>query len=127
MVDRKQARLLLDMAKKDLGALEGMADRNVFADEIFGFHVQQAAEKGLKAWIALCGMEIPRSHILSALLDILEGEGEAVDGYWNLLEYQVFAVQFRYEALSTQIEPIDRKTAVEAIQMLLQQVDQRMT
>jgi HEPN domain-containing protein len=127
MVDRKQARLLLDMAMKDLGALGGMADRNVFADEIFGFHVQQAAEKGLKAWVALCGLDIPRTHILSALLDLLEGEGEAVEGYWSLLEYQIFAVQFRYEALDTQIEPIDRKTAVEAIQKLLQQVEQRMT
>jgi HEPN domain-containing protein len=127
MVDRKQAALLLDMARKDLRALEGMEDREVFADEIFGFHVQQAAEKGLKAWIALRGLDIPRTHILSILLDILEGEGEAVEADWNLLEYQVFAVQFRYEALGTQIEPIDRKTAVEAIQMLLQQVDRRMT
>lgn len=127
MVDRKQAELLLDMARKDLRALEGMLDREVFADEIFGFHVQQAAEKALKAWIAFCGLEIPRTHILSALLDILEGEGKVVEVYWNLLEYQVFAVQFRYEALGAQIEPIDRKTAVEAIQMLLQQVDQRMT
>jgi hypothetical protein len=72
-------------------------------------------------------LDIPRTHILSILLDILEGEGEAVEADWNLLEYQVFAVQFRYEALGTQIEPIDRKTAVEAIQMLLQQVDRRMT
>jgi len=30
-----------------------------FADEIFGFHAQQAVEKGLKAWICLHGIEYP--------------------------------------------------------------------
>lgn len=33
------------MADKDLAALAGMSDPTVFADEIFGFHAQQAADK----------------------------------------------------------------------------------
>ncbi|MCY4585777.1 MAG: hypothetical protein OXB98_07035 [Bryobacterales bacterium] len=44
MSDRKQARLLVTAAEREISALHGMADAAVFADEIFGFHVQQAAE-----------------------------------------------------------------------------------
>ena len=42
MSDPKQARLLLTAAERDFTALRGMEDATVFADEIFGFHAQQA-------------------------------------------------------------------------------------
>ena len=45
MSDIKQARTLFGAATRDLVAIRGMFDPEVFADEIFGFHVQQAAEK----------------------------------------------------------------------------------
>ena len=45
MSDVKQARTLVGAATRDLLAIRGMSDPEVFADEIFGFHVQQAAEK----------------------------------------------------------------------------------
>ena len=59
MSDLKQARVLLTSAERDISALRGMADAAVFADEIFGFHAQQAAEKLLKAWVALLGETYP--------------------------------------------------------------------
>ncbi len=34
-----------------------MEDTSTFAEEIFGLHVQQGAEKALKAWIAALGTE----------------------------------------------------------------------
>jgi hypothetical protein len=37
------------MAGKALQALQGMIDVHTFANEIFGFHAQQAVEKALKA------------------------------------------------------------------------------
>jgi HEPN domain-containing protein len=51
MPDIKQAAAMLRIAQRDLAALQGMADAAVFADEIFGFHAQQAIEKCLKAWM----------------------------------------------------------------------------
>ncbi len=51
MENREEARRLLDVARKDLNALPGMMDVETFADEIFGFHAQQATEKALKAWL----------------------------------------------------------------------------
>ena len=49
-----------------------MHDADVFADEIFGFHVQQAAEKLLRAWLALLGEVYPLTHDLDLLLDLLQ-------------------------------------------------------
>ena len=70
MSDLKQARVLLEAAERDASALGGMGDAAVFADEIFGFHVQQAAEKLVKAWLASLGEIYPLSHDLAALLDM---------------------------------------------------------
>jgi HEPN domain-containing protein len=55
MNDLEQARELASAAERDISALRGMDDAAIFADEIFGFHVQQAAEKLFKAWLALQG------------------------------------------------------------------------
>ena len=51
MADLEQARAMLRMAHKDFNALIGMQENQLFADEIFGFHIQQAVEKALKAWL----------------------------------------------------------------------------
>ncbi len=40
MSDLKQARVLLEAAALDVSALRGMGDAVVFADAVFGFHVQ---------------------------------------------------------------------------------------
>lgn len=45
----EEVRHLLAAAHKDLRARQGMSDSSIFADEIFGFHAQQAAGKALKA------------------------------------------------------------------------------
>ena len=52
MSDLDHARQMLAIAHRDLKALGGMLDSDIFAYEIFGFHAQQTAEKALKAWIA---------------------------------------------------------------------------
>jgi len=44
----EHARGLLVMARKDFDALRGMVDNPLFAEEIFGFHAQQAIEKSLR-------------------------------------------------------------------------------
>ena len=71
--DVDQARLLLGMADGDLAAVRAMRDRTDFTDEIFGFHVQQAAEKGFKAWIAMLGREYPLTHELRELIESIRG------------------------------------------------------
>ncbi len=100
MSDRDDARMALSMAGKDLVAAQNMLNGEVFADEVFGFHVQQAMEKSLKAWIAYVGREYPPTHNLATLLSLLEEAGGDVTAFWDVVEYTAFAVQFRYEVLS---------------------------
>jgi len=75
MSNHKQAEVLLSAAYRDFRALKGMLDTETFADEVFGFHVQQAVEKALKAWLAILGVVYPFTHDLSVLLQQLEDQG----------------------------------------------------
>ena len=77
MRDPDHARALLSQARKDLRALAAMLDRDAFAEEIFGFHAQQAVEKSLKAWLSFLGLTYPRTHDLGALLELAEGSESA--------------------------------------------------
>jgi HEPN domain-containing protein len=109
MKEANLARNLLSSAERDLKAIRNMTDPDLFADEVFGFHAQQAVEKTLKAWIALLGGEYPFVHDLDALLNALKKLGVDVDALWGLVELNAFAVQFRYEAFESQDEPLDRR------------------
>ncbi|HHP7245503.1 MAG TPA: HEPN domain-containing protein [Elainellaceae cyanobacterium] len=97
-------------------------DNQIFADEIFGFHIQQAAEKILKAWIAAIGDVYPFTHDLGVLLQQLEQQGYEVSPFWDLLEYNAFAVQLRYDAISTDDIPIDREVALNQVRSLYDRV-----
>lgn len=111
---------LLSMACKGFDALRGMLGSPLFADEIFGFHAQQAVEKSLKAWLASRSVAFPFTHDLSRLLDLLEESGADVGRFWPLVEYTVFAVQARYEAglLASEV-PIDRIAVIDEVRQLL--------
>lgn len=122
MSGREDAAALLAMAEKDLRALSGMKDAEIFAEEVFGFHAQQAAEKALKAWIAALGHEYPLTHSLATLLSVLQGHGVDVAQLWDLVEYNPFGVQFRYQALDETEEPLDREAAVLQLRRLLERV-----
>ena len=127
MSDLEQARVLLAAAGRDLAALRGMRDATVFADEIFGFHVQQAVEKLLKAWLALLNEVYPRTHDLSRLLQLLEKREALAGRFQELIEYNAYAVQFRYEDYEIDAEPLDREEALRRVEPLLEQVRRRLT
>ena len=116
MSDLKQARVLLMSAERDISALRGMADVAVFADEIFGFHAQQAAEKLLKAWLALLGETYPTTHDLARLLAMLRARDVEATRFNELVEYTPFAVQFRYAPGDLSARPLDRDTAIERVE-----------
>ena len=123
MSDVKQARALIRAATRDLSAVRGMFDPKVFADEIFGFHVQQAAEKLCKAWIALLGEEYPFTHDLRKLLEILDSSGIVVTQLLPLIEYNPYAGWIRYDDRDILVdESIDRKDALRRIEEFHQQV-----
>lgn len=86
MSDREHARALLEMARKDWRALSGMeSDPDLFAEEVFGLHAQQAVEKALKAWIASRGLTYPFSHDVSELIALLKDDNADAGRFEGLM------------------------------------------
>ena len=126
MSDLKQARVLLEAAENDVSALRGMGDPAVFADAIFGFHVQQAAEKLFKAWLALLGTAYPLIHDLRRLLEILAAHEPDAARFDALIDYGPYAVQMRYTGAVPGAAPLDRDTAAARAEALLDEVRRRL-
>jgi HEPN domain-containing protein len=121
--DKDHALQMLAMAKKDHQALAHMLDARNFSEEIFGFHAQQAIEKGLKAWIAGRGLTYPKSHDVSALIKILEDHREDLSKFPNLEDYTIFAVQYRYEAYDESEDELDRQEIIAGTSLFLAHVE----
>ena len=110
------------MADDDLDAFRAMRNPAEFSDEIFGFHVQQAAEKCCKAWIALLGEEYPLTHDVGELIARIRERDGAVSAFAGLAGFTPFAVRFRYERLPETAAPIDRPAAVRQVEALRRRV-----
>ncbi len=126
MSDIKQARVLLEAAERDYSALRGMEDTTIFADEIFGFHVQQAVEKLLKALLAILGRTYPATHDLARLMNMMKKEDIEAARLEEFVEYTSYAVQFRYGASDISAMPLDREVAVKRVEALLEEVRRRL-
>ncbi len=61
---QEQAALLLRKASQDEALLDAVLDMQQVYDETIGYHVQQAAEKLLKAALAAHGVVYRRTHNL---------------------------------------------------------------
>lgn len=122
MTDHEQARELLEAAKRDLSALRGMGDAEIFADEIFGFHVQQAIEKSFKAWLALLGETYPTTHNLERLLKALAMRDPGAVRFEELTGYAPYAVVLRYADAAPQRGAIDRREALLRVEALFERV-----
>ena len=123
MKDPEQAQNFFNMASRDYRALCGMRDSETFSSEIFGFHVQQAVEKLLKAWLCVLGVPFPRTHDLDELAALLEEAGQEIPQFLNsLLEFTDFAVAFRYEAFPDLEGDIDRDACIDQAGHLLRHI-----
>lgn len=123
MSDINQARNLLGIAQRDLRALAGMLDADIFVDEIFGFHVQQAVEKLLKAWLSALGQVYPLTHNLDVLLQLLEDLDCDVSEYRQLADFAPFAVQLRYADMIEEDSAVDREQSIDQVQVLYRHVE----
>ena len=99
-----------------------MHDTDAFPDEIFGFHAQQAVEKALKAWLAYLGVTFPKTHDLKWLIDLLGETGIPTEPMQSFVDLNAFAVQYRYETLYSDEEPVQRAELAGRIESLIQQV-----
>ena len=96
----------LNLAEKG-GRLKGV----LFED--LCFNAQQAAEKSLKAVCLSQGMDIPKTHSLIHLMDILEGTGIEIPN--NVRDADIltlYAVQSRYPSIMEEITRTEYRDAL---------------
>lgn len=113
------AKKLLEKAMQDEVLLDKVLHDYEVADEIVGFHCQQAAEKILKALLACNRIEFRKTHDLAELMDILTDNGHPIpEGLSDLDILNPFAVEYRYDLFSSESSPFDRNSARELIRSL---------
>ncbi|MFN7229807.1 MAG: HEPN domain-containing protein [Synechococcaceae cyanobacterium] len=91
-----EAERLLRIARRDLRMARRLLDPDV-EEASWGWAVQQAFEKTLKAWLQHLGVKPPHSHDIARLLLLLEQAGVDASELQSLRAFTTFAVQGRYD------------------------------
>lgn len=120
MSDLRCAGAMLGAAERDILTLQSMKPEA--PEEAFGFHLQQATEKALKAWIAALGEEYPLTHSIETLLRRLEALSVDAQPFERLAAFTPYAVTFRYEGLGPEAEPMERTAMMALVDALLARV-----
>lgn len=118
MSPREQGEMLLRKAAADEALVEKVIDDHDIANELVGYHCQQAVEKLLKARLVELGVNYPKTHNLLALVELLEDQGKQLPSDLADLDLLTpYATIYRYEDLP-QVGAFDRKMAREFIRRL---------
>ena len=114
------ARSMLTIARRDLKPAWILQDASI-AEASWGFQVQQAVEKALKAWLFQLGDSPPFTHDLVVLFKRLLRVGADVEAHRDLARFTDFSVQFRYDA---EPEPmgLDRAEWLQRAEQLVEHV-----
>lgn len=106
------ARAFLEKGREDEVLLERLVSDRDVTDAIFGFHAQQAAEKCIKAVLAIEQVRPARTHDLTELFDEVRSEYiEVPEEFDQLKEWSVFAVDDRYPSNKPPL-PVNRADAL---------------
>lgn len=98
---------MLAIARRDLQAAQGMTNSTTFHEAVWGFQIQQAVEKALKAWLYLLDQSPPFTHDLVALLKLLQRSEIDISPIRDLARFTDFAVQIRYDE-QPDLQDLDR-------------------
>jgi HEPN domain-containing protein len=99
MTLREAAWRLLEKAAQDEALVDEVLESPRVSDEIVGFHLQQAAEKILKAMLTDLGRPFLRTHNLRLLMDLLADAGRPLpESLGDLDTLTPFGTFLRYEA-----------------------------
>ena len=123
MNPREQSERLLRKAAADEVLVDKVLDAPDVADELVGYHCQQAAEKLLKARLVNLGVNYPKTHNLQMLVELLENQGKQLPADLAELDSLTpYATIYRYED-PPQAGDFDRKAAREFIRRLREWVE----
>jgi len=80
------------------------------------FHLQQAIEKALKAYLVWCAVNFPHTHDLEVLIDLAKEKDADFDQLDSVTAITDFAVAGRYPESDQWIEDCDPSEWMESIQ-----------
>lgn len=113
-----QVRLLMAKAADDETLVDEVMAVTRISDQIIGFHLQQSAEKLLKAALTHLGSEFRRTHDVRELMDALEDARRPLPAALvDLDTLTPFAVAMRYGTLPIEAK-LDRSRARELVRQL---------
>jgi len=113
-----QAALFLAKAGKDEALVDEVLGSERVADEIVGFHLQQAAEKLLKGVLSAYGVSFRRTHDLRELMDVATDTRLGLpDDLADLDMLTPYATLMRYEGIVAEPQ-LDRAAARQMIRRL---------
>jgi hypothetical protein len=114
----KEAEVLLLKAAED----ESVAQLPGVPEGPFGFHIQQAVEKLLKALLCQRSVKYKRAHDLDYLVTLLQGCGESLPATpLSLGQLNDFAVIYRYDAF-LQSAVLDKADLLETVRLIREHV-----
>jgi len=99
--DTAEVRAWLEKARHDLRTAELALEQTPPITDTAGFHVQQAVEKTLKAYLVWSGREFERIHDLRALALACARCDDAFSAWIDrIAPLSAYAVRFRYPGLT---------------------------
>ena len=116
---REFAETLLQRARDDARMLRQLAADPEIPDWGVGFHAQQAAEKAIKAVLAACGVDYPRTHNVQLLLRLVGEAGRsAPPDALELPRLTPYGTVLRYDEPGPEdaTTPLDRAWALHAVE-----------
>ena len=120
--------LFLSKASQDELILDKLLDDYDIADEVWGFHAQQAAEKLLKSLLSSHSIRFRKTHDVAELMDLLIDLGIPLPD--TLTEIRIltpFAVEYRYDDICFEDdESLDRVDVREIIMDLRKWVEKNL-
>jgi HEPN domain-containing protein len=121
---REEALRLLRLARRDRDTFDLLFPLPKASLTALGFHAQQASEKALKAVAVLLGLDVPRTHDLAALGQLMLDAGTAlpltVD---QLRSLNPFAVEYRYD--DELIPAISREALAASLAVVMDWAEQK--
>jgi len=111
-----EARRWLAYARSDLDAAQELLQKPDSYPRQACFLAQQAAEKVFKAALIFAGINVPRSHDLDALRNLLPEGWRVKAEHPDLASLSVWAVEARYPSDSPEAVEADAQTAAQQAQ-----------
>ena len=109
----------LRYAREDLAAAEAVTRRESVAARHVCWLAQQAAEKTIKAALVFLQIDVPRTHDLDALRNLLPDEWQRAGGRTDLAALTEWAVEARYPGEWPDATAADASSALETARQVL--------